>query len=259
MRAQSGFTLIELVMVIVLGAIVSVISVQFITYSTSASINTAERQRSAVASVVISEQISRALREALPGSVRTNGSCIEWIPTIAGSSYLDLPQSSAEAGFTAVPLANNASASGRIAVYGYGQDLYQISNPGPVSPPATLPSGTAPVTVSFDGGAQHRFSSSSPQQRFFVIGDPRTFCQQGSFLYQYSGYGYQGSIASSLPSAMPDRQVLAAGLVPGSVDFRVTPATLQRNAVVGFSLQLVNSDGSEVLSVSQEVQIRNVP
>ncbi|MCK5864089.1 MAG: hypothetical protein KAG87_02965 [Marinobacter adhaerens] len=51
---------------------------------------------------------------------------------------------------------------------------------------------------------------------------------------------------------------MAANL-SANVDFRFLPATLQRAAVVQFSFTLSSEDGSETTTVSQEVQIRNVP
>lgn len=248
-------------MVIVLLAIVATISVRFVALSTQGAIDVGSRQLRSFSAVVISEQISRALREALPGSVRvsSDGACIEWMPVLAASNYLDLPRGASPDSFEAVSLAGGASASGRIVVYGYGSNLYSTGSPGPVSPPATLPAGPSPVTVTFDGGATHRFSTQSPERKFFVIDEPRTFCQQGRFLFRYRDYGIQASVATSLPTAMPRREVLAANLVPGSMQFELIPPSLQRNGVVSVSFQLQSQDTGEVTSVSQEVQIRNVP
>lgn len=261
MNRAAGFTLVELVMVIVLLAIVATISVQFVTLSTRGAIDLSTRQQRAFSGVVIGEQITRALREALPGSVRVNsdGSCIEWMPVVVVSNYLNLPSGGTPDSFEAVPLAGGASAQGRVVVYGYGSNLYSAGSPGPVSPPATLPAGPSPVTVTFDGGATHRFTTQSPERKFFLIEDPRTFCQQGRFLYRYRDYGIRSSVAAALPTAMPGREVLAAGLVPGSLVFEVVPPTLQRSGVVSFRLQLQSPESGELTSLSQEVQIRNVP
>lgn len=258
-REQVGFTLIELIMVIILLAIVATISVRFVGLSTGSAIDTGARQQRSLAGVVISEQISRALRTALPTSVRTNGPCIEWMPTVAASNYLNLPQGPTPDSFDAVPLANGASANGRIVVYGYGGNLYSPSNPGPLSPPATLPAGTGPVTVTFDGGASHRFTGNSPERRFYVVDNPMSFCQYGRFLYRYKNYGIQSSIATGLPAGMPDREVLAATLKANSVVFKVVPPTLKRAAVVSVEFVLEDPDSGESTTVHQEVQIRNVP
>lgn len=258
-RRHLGFTLIELIMVIVLLAIVATISVRFVSLSTGGAIDTSARQQRSLAGVVISEQVSRALRNALPTSVRTNGRCIEWMPTQAASNYLDLPKGGTPNAFDAVPLANGASARGRIVVYGYGGDLYSPSSTGPISPPATMPAGNSPVTVTFDGGATHRFSHKSPERRFYVVDSPVTVCQSGRFLYRYENYGIQSTMATGLPATMPGRQVLAATLKANTLVFTVVPPTLKRAAVVTFEFVLEDPDSGESTTVQQEVQIRNVP
>lgn len=211
--------------------------------------------------MVISEHITRSLRAALPTSIRASadGSCIEWMPIRAASNYLDLPKGSSPSSFDAVPLAGGQAASGRIVVYGYGSNVYDISNPGPVSPPASVPAGSSPVTVTFDGGASHRFSARSPEKRFYVIGEPVALCQSGQWLYRYSNYGINTAVASGLPSSYPGRQVLSASLEDNSLVFEVTPPTLQRGAVVSFSFVLEDNETGESTAISQEVQIRNVP
>jgi len=261
MRRTAGFTLVELVMVIVLLAIVATVSVQFVALSTQGAIDVSSRQQRALASVVISERVSRELREALPTSIRTNadGSCIEWMPIRAASNYLDLPRGGTPSSFDAVPLPGGASAAGRVVVYGYGSDVYDLSNPGPVSPPATMSGSTPPATVVFDGGVTHRFTAKSPERRFYLVDNSVSLCQSGRWLYRYSGYGINTAVASGLPSGMPGREVVTAALEESSLVFEVTPPTLQRGAVVSFRFVLVDSETGESTAVSQEVQVRNVP
>jgi MSHA biogenesis protein MshO len=261
MRRADGFTLVELVMVIVLLAIVATISVQFVNLSTRGAIDVAARQQRALAGVVISEQITRSVREALPTSLRTGagGSCLEWMPILAASNYLSRPSGPTPDSFEAVPLAGGRSAAGRVVIYGYGSNVYNPTNPGPISPPATVPSGASPVTVTFDGGGAHRFTAQSPERRFYVVAEPVAICQVGAFLYRYRGYGINASPASGLPSSYPGREVLAANLVPGSLVFQVTPPSLQRGAVLSFNFELVDPESGEVTVIGQEVQVRNVP
>jgi len=259
MRRVAGFTLVELVIVIVLLAIVATISVQFVALSTRGAIDVGSRQQRALSGVVVSEHISRGLREALPTSVRTNpsGSCIEWMPIIAASNYENLPGGPTPDSFEAVPLPDGGSVRGRVVVYGYGSNLYDVTNPGPVSPLATMPAGASPVTVTLD--SPHRFSATSPEKRFYVVGDPVSLCQSGRWLYRYRNYGINEPVASGLPTAYPGREVLAANLEAASLLFEVTPPTLQRGAVVSFRLVLEDTETGESTAISQEVQIRNVP
>ena len=259
MRRASGFTLIEMIVVIVLLGIVGMMSAGVITYSAQGALDTAARQQRAVAAAVISEQISRELRHALPTSVRTSsdGRCLEWFPIVAASGYVDLPLGESISSFTAMALPTGASASGYVAVYGYGGDLYQSIGSGPLSPMATLAAGSGAVTVTLS--QPHLFTTGSPQSRFFLVEDPVTLCQVGATLFRYRSYGIEATVAASLPTAFPNREVLAADLVPASLSFAVIPATLQRGAVVQFAFTLVDSRSGETTPVSQEVQIRNVP
>ena len=91
-RKTAGFTLIELVMSIALMAIVATISVGFVQQSSQGMIDSSGRQQLAATGYVVNEQVSRAVRDSLPGSVRTtpDGQCVEYMPVLAASIYTDL-------------------------------------------------------------------------------------------------------------------------------------------------------------------------
>ncbi|WP_273204146.1 type II secretion system protein [Marinobacter subterrani] len=258
MSRQSGYTLIELIMVIVLLSIVATVSVRFVGLSTQGALDTSTRQLRALQSVVISEQLTRELREAFPLSIRTNGSCIEWLPLDAGTNYLRRTRGP---GFDDIEIAAFAqpppTGDTRAVIYGYGTstaDLYAASDPGPVSSEiAAIDNSGSPATITL--ASSHRFSSNSPARRLFVVGEPVSICQSGRFLYRYSGY----TPAAVQPEPPPGTPEVLAASVTGTVDFRVLPATLQRAAVVQFTFELESPDGEETTTVSQEVQIRNVP
>lgn len=261
MARRNGFTLIELVMVIVLLGIVSIVSVRFVSLSTLGSLDTSARQLRSLQAVVISEQITRELREAFPLSVRTSGACLEWLPLEAGTNYLNLTSGP---GFDEIEIAPFAQIPGvgstRAVVYGYGTstptatELYSGADPGPVSETIdSIDNGASPATITLSGS--HQFSATSPARRLFVIGQPVSLCQSGRFLHRYSGYA-PASSQPTPPAGTPE--ILAANLT-GTVDFNFQPATLQRAAVVQFTFELANDDATETTTVSQEVQIRNVP
>jgi MSHA biogenesis protein MshO len=268
MPGRSGYTLIELIMVIVLLSIVATVSVRFVGLSTQGALDTSARQLRALQSVVISEQLTRELREAFPLSVRVEGSCIEWLPLVGGTNYLNLTTGAAIsqidiAEFAQVPQVPPTSAT-RVVIYGYGTstaDLYAGASPGPVSPDISSINNTAiagtPAKITLSGN--HRFTTNSPSRRLFVLGEPVSLCQgkppNRQFLYRYSGYSPSGTQPDP-PSSTPE--ILSASLT-GTVDFTFLPATLQRAAVVQFTFELESVDGDETTTVSQEVQIRNVP
>ncbi|MDY6841908.1 MAG: prepilin-type cleavage/methylation domain-containing protein, partial [Pseudomonadota bacterium] len=232
----------------------------FVTLSTQGALDVGSRQQRALQGVVVSEQVSRELRHAFPISVRTSGSCIEWLPTLSATAYVRLTHGPDFDKIEVAPFASAPSlGDARALVYGYGSattnDLYDTSNPGPVSPLiSNIDNSVSPAVISLS--AAHRFSQRSPERRVFVVGSPISYCQSGRFLYRYSDYG--ASPSQPTPPATATREVLAANLT-GTVDFSFAPATLQRGALVSFTFTLEDPRSGETTTVSQEVQIRNVP
>lgn len=254
MHRGSGFTLIELIMVIVILAVVSLVSVRFISFSSQGAIDTAERQQLAAAGGIISEILSRDIREALPASIRTreSGRCVEFIPIISGGRYqgqrTELHSEFETRGAAPDPVA------GRVVVYPYAASPYAPGMNSAVSSVAATWDG---VQVSYDGGEVQRFAADSPRARFFLINEPVTYCQSasGGQLQRFSGYGLGDNFTDG------DEEIVATGLVADSSTpvFQVEEASLTRNALVVFTLRLQARRGDENYQLSQEVQIRNVP
>ena len=256
MQGHRGFTLVELVMVIVLLGLVAMISVRFVSLSTQGALDLGSRQQRALQGVVLGEQLSRQLREAFPLSLRTNGACLEWIPLLSATNYRQLTQGPGFDTLAVVPFNPVPPVGSRLVVYGYGSDtsdLYADTDPGPVSGPVSLVAGNS-VTLT----SPHRFTQQSPERRLFAIGDPVSVCQDGRWLYRYTGYGR--STVQPVPPVGGVREVMSANLA-APVNFQLTPASLQRAAVVAFTLSLKDYDtgSNEVTTTVQEVQVRNVP
>ena len=262
MGRSKGFTLVELVMVIVILAIVATISVQFVTLSTQGALDVGNRQHRALQSVVISEQITREIREAFPLSVRTDGTCLEWIPIVSATRYEELPKGPDFDRISISPFGGDLPGGLKTIVYGYGSGqsaLYDYANPGPVSPPIDPVAATDDV-MTFAGSESHRFRERSPEKRLFVVGDRLSICQSGSRLYRFSGYSHvSGQPDAGALMASGTGVVLGANVEPGSVEFRVIPPSLQRAAVVNLSFELADPQSDETTIVNQEVHVRNVP
>ncbi len=272
MRRQSGFTLVELVMVIVLLGIVATISTQFVALSTRGAIDVGDRQQRALAGVVISEQITREVRNAFPLSVRENGECLEWLPILGATTYESLPVGSGGNKVEIQPFGQEIQPGARLVVYGYGSSqgsLYEsgasVPNPGPVSPSIQKVDPGDPE-VTFAGGETHRFRERSPRKRIYAVGNPISVCQKqdnnSTRLYLFSDYTPDTSGPLSFNGLMADADdsgVMSANLVRNSLIWQVTPPSLQRSAVVNFEFELLTQGSEETTHINQEVHIRNVP
>lgn len=278
-----GFTLVEILIVIVVLSVLAVGSVKFISFSAEGYVATARRVNLAATATIASEKMTRALRNALPNSVRVNsaGNCVEIMPVLASSAYRQIPLSYSPASVpreyvTAVKLAadfNNPS--GRLVVYSYAtptDSLYQPVNPGAISTINASLDGTGTYDTNladneiyyvFNAAGSFEFSAESPQKRLFIVASPVAFCQQGTQLFYFRNYGYVSNVenlAAAFSSSVPNRLLIADGLQANSLKFTYTPASLRRNALVSYELTLSDaSAGSEILNINQQVQVRNVP
>ncbi|MEC8525009.1 MAG: MSHA biogenesis protein MshO [Thalassolituus sp.] len=262
---QRGFTLVELVMTMVVATVLATVSVQFIRSSSEGFIASNGRQQLASAGYVVNEQISRALRDALPGSIRTTADnlCVEFMPVVAASMYTDLSVGSDITSFRAAPYSVSQAASGYVSVYPISSaNLYAQNDPGPITPDiGSVPAGNVVVDVTLASG--HTFPADSPERRYYLSSAPETICQDGAYLYRYRGYGFISDVAN-LKAALPTnfaggRSVLAFPLQANSMTFRFQNPTLARNGLVAFEYILQHPTTGETLTLGQQVRVVNVP
>ncbi len=257
-RAQTGFTLVELITVIVILGVLAMGTVSFISDSSNGFSSTVSRTQLGTEARFVVDRLSRELRNALPGSLRVSGGCIEYLPIVAASRYVTLPVATSATSFRSVPVEPLPVPAGvRVAVFA-DLSAYALANPGPLSPPATVsaPGPGNEVTVTFS--AAHSFSSESPTRRYFLVADPISYCVDGGALYRYQNYGFLAAQPGpgGLPSALPDRSLVTEA-VANAAPFTLNGATLTRNAVV--DLRLAISRAGEQVLVEHLVQVRNVP
>ncbi len=268
-RRNAGFTMVELVMVIVIAGILGVGVTSFVTQSVSGYVDTARRQSLAETGLVASEKITRELRAALPGSIRVfagmTGQCLEFIPIRAGSTYETAPITPDPAATSLVAVPVGQETTGYLVINPQAAaNLYAGGTPGVRTEDlATLPAGAGPVTVSWSN--PHQFSSDAPTQRFFLVGQPIAYCQAGDRLFRYSDYGFEASAANvpaKLPTAVPRRSLLLDRLATGpgnALTWTRQAGSAHHNEFVRVSFSLVDSRApNEVVRVEQEVQLRNV-
>jgi MSHA biogenesis protein MshO len=254
---QQGFNLIELIVTITVIGLIMAGTIAYITNSVTAYSATARRDQLTSLGRTTVEKVARELRGALPNSLRVSNNCIEFMPTLGGSTYLTLPVDSAAASFTAVDFSLTSSSGARyVVVYPYDTGaLYSAANPGPLVS-FSGKSGAPTTTVNLAGSYQ--FVQRAPQQRFYVVSAPVSYCIVGTDLLRYSGYGLS-AVQSAPPTGTSSLIAQNLQTVDGTsavIPFRYSPGTLRRSGVVSLDFRFL-IDG-EWIRLSHEVHIQNV-
>ena len=283
-RPQSGFTLIELVITLVISAIVVSFVSMFISGPVRGFTEQSRRARLVDAADSALQRMGRDVRRALPNSVRTTASggivALEMLSTVDGGRYRAQPPGTAAQilDFAAVdgsfdvlgPFTQLAkpwsSTTHYLAVYNVGvpgADAYELAN-------VITPAGTT-IAIDVDGGTGEdrvtvtpafRFAYPSPTQRVFLLDGPITYlCDTiAGTLLRYSGYTIDASQANRDSAA----ELIGAGATQSlmanqiaSCAFTYTAGTSERAGLV--TLQITVSSQGEQVSLLQQIHVDNVP
>ena len=270
-RLEQGFTLIEMVAVIVLLGVIGAGAIQYISLSVGIYNDSARRDNLSQMGRYAVERVAREIHNALPGSVRVErgagSQCLEFMPVTAASSYLgrvsDAPGVSS---VTGVEFGYTHSAGDRIAIYTIDDKDVYVPGSKAMADIDSVAAGASDqqiITLDLPGSSRHRFPNESPMRRFYIANQRISFCVDGSGqLMRYQGYSASG-FNQPLPPASGG-VLLAENLQTtdgGAVSvFNYTPGTLQRAGIVHLDFRFrddVVTD--EWLRFSQEVSVRNVP
>jgi MSHA biogenesis protein MshO len=268
LKNSAGFTLVELVAVIVLLGVIGAATTQFISASVNIYNDTSRRGALAQMGRFAVERVTREVRNALPGSVRVSSlggtQCLEFVPILAASSYLgrvsDTPPITT---VTAVDFNYSYSAGDRVAIYTI--DNNDVYAPGSRSM-ADVDSISAAVSdqrvITLDSA--NRFNNESPINRLYMVGGRVSFCASDGALVRYQGYTSSGASQPVPPGTggvplAEDIRLLDSDGNPANA-FSYLAGTLQRAGTVhmnfNFSDTLVTD---EWVQFSQEVSLRNSP
>jgi MSHA biogenesis protein MshO len=281
---QSGFTLIELVVTLVLTAIVVGFMSVFISAPIRGFTDQARRSRLVDAADTALRRMERDVRRALPNSVRTATSggvvALELLSTVDGARYRAQPPGSALqildfsapdnsfdalAPFTQVTKPFSSTAS-YLAIYNAGvpgADAYELANV--ITPPGTT------ITIDVDGATgedrvtlapSFRFAYGSPTQRVYLVDGPVTYlCDPlAGTLTRYQGY----TIAPSQSARDSQGELLGAGATASlmaddiaSCSIVYTSGTAERAGLVSFEIAVQAQ--AERVSLLSQVHVDNVP
>lgn len=277
-KRQSGFTLVELVIVIVILGVVSSMIAVFMRGPIDAYFAVARRTALTDLSDTVFRRLERDVHKALPNSVRTPSTaganqCLEFIPTKAGGRYR-ADGSSTALNFTAASTGfnmlgrNSTLPSGQsivvgdvIVVYNLGSlvtgaDAYNQDNTSAVTGLGTefqnsnpLTGWETPITIT-----SKLFPLESGSNRFHVVPAAErvvSYVCSGNKLYRTVN-------TSNFTSACPATGAVIANNV-SSCYFDYSGDDLLRNAQLRIVLQVTDSSSNESVQLQQEIHVDNTP
>lgn len=259
-KFAGGFTLIELITVIIILSILAATGTGFIVESTKSYQSTQTRSRLVNTGRQAVERMSRQLRVSLPYSVRITNSntCLEFMPIASGGNYSGV--NGLNNGF--VPDALNGAAatsavnvSPHVIAFGNAQFVSigamaatELYGTNPVSR-ATLASRTVnTLTLS----VARIWQRNSVNQRFYLLDFPQAFCVVNNELRFYAEQD-----ASSDSVDLNSSYSVMADSVTAAAPFALTAGSENRNTIVQFNITFAVK--AESVAFNHSVMIRNVP
>ncbi|MDX2367507.1 MAG: type II secretion system protein [Colwellia sp.] len=240
-KKSSGFTLIELITVIViLGVLATAIST-FIKFGTQVYSETTARDQLVSSARFAVERINREIRNSLPNSLQLTNSnqCIEFTPIIENTIYTDIPvlPEIASDKISVILFDEAFDSNWNVIVYPLiPDDVY--GNTGKIYSVDSIITVGDEWVITLDNNVL--FAEDSPTQRVYFINESVEYCLSGETLTR-NGILMAQDIHNT--NANPPFEVLSS--------------TLQRNAMVQIHLEFEKNN--EQITFNNEVQVLNVP
>lgn len=277
-KRNSGFTLVEMVLVIALTGVVGVLAATIVSNQMLGYIDTTRRANLTAKAQGALQLMSRDLRNAIPFSIRISGNAIEWVPIQSYGRYRKFPTagsgdtldlSSPDTQFDVFgPMPTVAAGSQLVVanspVLAAGFNLYQSPSSGGALPAGSHVVTSSAITVGSSGNSitldiAHQFSQDSIASRFYLINGAASYiCNTTSGeINRFQNYPLQSSQPTN-PSASPLSGAGAALLVDSvaSCNFGYT-AINQQYGLVTLELQL--SQEGETVSMVRFIHVENRP
>ena len=277
-RRARGVTLIEMIISMIVVSIVVAITIFFVNPIRQATDLAARAELTDIADNTL-QRIGRDVRLALPNSVRTNGTVIEFIPVRTAGRYRatpsgacvsanddDLSFGTSDSCFKsigAIPNDTTVTTSDYLVLNNYGtgftnQDAHaggaggnraQISAPIASQQKVTYTSTTFTRTLHDSAG-----------RRFYIVTTPVAYvCNVGArTITRYSGYGFTASLDPAT-IASGSAALIAADVAGCSFDYSANVAPMVGLLTLGLALNKATSSGTETVTLYHSVHVNNVP
>jgi len=264
-RLIKGFSLIELIMVIVIVGILSTMTTSIITLPVKSYIDLERRTTLVDSAEITLRRMQRDIRRALPNSIRVtnSGSVIEMLHATDGGRYRAKLASdgsgnildfiSADASFDVLG-ALSSIPSGELVVYNLGSssvDAYTGSNRATIDNTSTVDS----IVLT----SAKLFPFQSPQQRFFIVDTPITYsCANGELRRYDNSIDSLYNITSLAPDLTSLSYKMQAKATLLSCNFSSSAGTTSRAGLVTLEITLTDEAGESAKLIHQ-VHVDNVP
>ena len=249
-------------MVIVITGILASMVAVFIQKPVQGFFDTARRAALVDAADTALRRISRDLREALPNSVRLNGSiALEFLHVRSAGRYREqgpgdiLDFTTADTSFAVLGPPVSVQSGDSVVVYNLGvsgADAYEgtstsrrIAN--------TIGPALTNVGIDLSTPLPLPFPFASPSRRFQVVDTPVRYVCSGTQMQRYSGYVIP--VTQVAPPVGGAAALIADKL--SSCSFSYAPGPTTRDALVTLSLAL--TDGGETVTLVSQVHVNNAP
>ncbi len=286
MRYSNGFSLIELIIVIVISGILAGIITTFITQPVQGFIDLSRRATLVYSAESAMRRMQRDIRRALPNSIRVTGggTTIEMINTVAGARYraappgapstildFDSPDSDFDVLGNLTELINKNGL--RVSVYNTGDvDASGVPMPGHNAYAApntdgenviTPASGTGSVVTISDSGNEDsvniaggfEFTEESPSNRVYFIDTAITYRCSGGELLRYTNYNFTNANQPDPPAVTP---ALMADNI-GNCSFTYDAGSPSRSGLMTLDLTITDASSNESVRLLHQVHVDNVP